>query len=194
MGESVEPVSDSPGDITQLLGDFASGDSAAAEKLASLVYGELRRIARLYFRRERAAHTLQPTALVNEAFLRLLAGKRPSIANRAHFFAIAAKSMRRVLIDHARQKNSARRGCGEAPLALEEELIYSDEKSDQLIALDDALTTLEKFDPRQAYIVELKFFCGMTYEEMATALSISEMTVRRDWGLAKAWLRIEMEP
>ena len=193
MNESVTPKKSVAGDITRLLAGFKKGNALAEEKLASLVYAYLRRIASTVLRGERSTHSLQPTALVHEAFLHMMAGKRPSIKNRAHFFAIAAHAMRQILVDHARKKKAVKRGAGETAVELDDELNYSDEKSGQLIALDDALNELAAMNPRQASVVELRFFGGMTTQETAAALQIGVTTVNDDWQLAKAWLRRELE-
>jgi RNA polymerase sigma factor (TIGR02999 family) len=181
------------GDITLLLADFERGDSDATEKLAVLVYGHLRKQAAAYLARERPGHSLQPTLLVNEAFLRLMDGRRPSICNRSHFFALAARSMRQILVEHARKKRSAKRGGGSVVIELNEKFDYSDEKSAELLALDDALARLEVFDARQARIVEMRYFGGMTTRETATALGVGVTTIKKEWSLAIAWLRRELE-
>ena len=158
------------GEITQLLAGFEKNDAAATEQLTTLVYGHLRKMAASLLKKERPDISLQPTTLVNEAFDRLLFGKRPSPKDRIHFFSIAALVMRRVLVDHARSRNAGKRGGELQIIALDEAIAYSDEKSDQLIALDDALKTLEKMSKRQARIVELRFFAGMTAQETAAAM------------------------
>jgi RNA polymerase sigma factor (TIGR02999 family) len=189
-----------PGDITRLLADFARGDSDATEKLATLVYGQLRQLAAAQLRHERPGHSLQPTLLVHEAFLSLMDGKRPSIRNRSYFFALAARCMRRFLVDHARKKKAAKRGGGLETVVLNEELVldeklaYSSDQSHQLLALDKALRRLEKLDERQARIVEMRFFAGMTTQETAKVVGIGVTTVKKEWDLAKAWLRRELEP
>lgn len=188
-----------PGDITRLLPDFERGDSDATEKLASLVYGQLRKLAAAQLRHERPGHSLQPTLLVNEALLRLMGGKRPSIHNRAHFFTLAARCMRQFLVGHARKRKAVKRGGGAETLTLSEQLVsdngfaYSSEQSRQLLVLDKALKSLEKLDPRQAQIVEMRFFGGMTNKEIAKALGIGLTTVKSEWSLAVAWLRRELE-
>lgn len=175
-------------EVTQLLKDGSSGDQAALDKLFPLVYDELRRLASGYMRRERANHTLQTTALVHEAYLRLIGQRDISWKSRIHFFAVAARVMRRVLIDHARTRQYAKRGGGAIRLSLDEVAILSDERADELVALDEALNELAKLDPRQSRIVELRFFGGLTLAETAEVLKISPDTVNRDWNLAKAWL------
>lgn len=180
--------------ITQLLIDWGKGDQAALEKLMPLVYSELRRLASNYLRRERGEHTLQPTALVNEAYLKLVDQKNAKWQNRAHFFGISAQLMRRILVDHARQHQAAKRG-GSAQQRIS---ITSAEKAVQppdvdLLALNEALDELSKMDPQQARIVELKFFGGLSIEEISEVLSIGHATVERDWKMARAWLRRQLE-
>lgn len=175
-------------EVTQLLKDGSSGDEAALDKLFPMVYKELRRLASGYMRRERADHTLQTTALVHDAYLRLVGKRDISWKSRIHFFAVAARVMRRILIDHARTRHRAKRGGGAIRLSLDEAAILSDERASELIALDEALEELAKIDPRQGRIVELRFFGGLTLAETAEVLKISSDTVTRDWNLAKAWL------
>lgn len=182
------------GDITSLLAAFERGDAEATEKLANLVYSHLRQVAAAYLRNERPGHSLQPTLLVNDAFLKLMQGKRPSARNRAHFFALAARCMRQILVNHARKTKSAKRGGGPEAIALGRSLEYSTETSGALLGLDDALTGLEALDPRKARIVEMRYFGGMTTQETARALKIGVTTVKKDWRLAIAWLRRELEP
>jgi RNA polymerase sigma factor (TIGR02999 family) len=181
-----------PGEVTQLLARLRRGDKAAEEKLVPLIYGELRRLAGNYFRGERPGHTLQPTALVHEAYLRLSDLKEIDWQNSGHFFAIAAQMMRRILIDHARSHRSEKRGGGWHAVELETVSIGSAQPFDHLLALDEALERLSHLDPRQARIVELKFFGGLTEEQVAIALGVSTRTVKRDWRLAKAWLYQEL--
>jgi RNA polymerase sigma factor (TIGR02999 family) len=176
-----------PQDITQLLVASSHGDSDALNKLLPLVYDELRRLADRYLRRERDDHTLQATALVHEAYLRLVDQNVPW-QNRAHFFGIAAEMMRRILIDHARGLQAAKRGSGGIKLALDEVIDLSDERAADLIALDDALKALAEIDPQKSRIVELRFFAGLSIEETAKVLDIGTATVIRQWRLAKAWL------
>ena len=174
--------------VTQLLIEWRDGDQTSLDKLMPLVYEEMRRLAHYYMRRERAGHTLQTSALVNEAYLRLVDHKNMRWQNRAHFFAIAAQAMRRVLIDHARSRQYAKRG-GEAQMVeLDEGTIAIQERAASLVALDDALTELAAFDLRKSQVVVLRYFGGMTVEETAEALGISPVTVMRDWSTAKAWL------
>lgn len=175
-------------EVTQLLIAWSNGDQAALDKLFPLIYAELRRLASGYMRRERADHTLQTTALVHEAYLRLAGQADLNWQNKAHFFAVAASVMRRILIDHARTHHYAKRGGGAMKLSLDEAAILSDERAAELIALDDALHELAKLDARQSHIVELRFFGGLTLAETAEVLKISSDTVTRDWNMAKAWL------
>jgi RNA polymerase sigma factor (TIGR02999 family) len=180
-----------PHDITQLLVASSHGDSDALNKLLPMVYDELRRLADRYLRREREDHTLQATALVHEAYLRLVDQNVPW-QNRAHFFGIAAEMMRRILIDHARGLQAAKRGSGGIKLALDDVLDFSDERADELIALDDALKALADIDPQKSRIVELRFFAGLSIEETAKVLDIGTATVIRQWRMAKAWLYHEV--
>jgi RNA polymerase sigma-70 factor (ECF subfamily) len=178
-------------EITQLLVAWGDGDQAARDELMPLVYEELRRLAHRYMGRERADHTLQTSALVNEAYLRLIDQKDVQWQNRAHFFGIAAKMMRRILVDYARRRSFGKRG-GDARHVSLEEAIVSEERAANVVALDDALKSLTKIDPRKGQIVELRFFGGLSIEETAEMLAVSPGTVMRDWTLAKAWLRREM--
>jgi RNA polymerase sigma factor (TIGR02999 family) len=175
-------------EVTRLLIAWSNGDQAALDSLFPLVYDELRRLASGYMRRERPDHTLQTTALVHEAYLRLVGQPDLSLKNRTHFFAIAARVMRRILIDHARTQQYAKRGGGALRLSLDEAALLSDERAAELVALDEALSELAKIDERQSRIVELRFFGGLTLAETAEVLKISSDTVTRDWNLAKAWL------
>lgn len=181
-----------PDDITGLLAEVERSNSTAAEQLAPLVYSHLRQLAASHFRNERRGHSLNPTILVHDAFLRLVNGKPTTFNNRAHFFSLASRVMRQILIDHARRKRSIKRGAG-IRAAFDEAIEYSDERSQQFVALDDALLRLEKLDARQARIVEMRYFGGMTVEETAVALKIKPTTVKLDWKLAKAWLKKELE-
>lgn len=180
-------------DVTVLLGQISQGDDRAASRLIPLVYAELRRLAGGYMRHERSDHTLQPTALVHEAFLRLVEQSSVDWEGRAHFFRVAAQMMRRILIDHARGTLREKRGSGEKPVPLEEALVFAPEQSMELIKLDEALERLSKIDPRQGRIVELRFFGGLTVEETAEAMEISPKTVKRDWSVAKAWLHGDLK-
>ncbi len=179
-------------EITQLLLAWGSGEEEAFEKLAPLVYAELHALARRYMAGERPGHTLQTTALVNEAYLRLIETSRVQWQNRAHFFAVSAQLMRRILVDFARSRNYAKRGGAAQRLSLDEAPPVAVERGADLIALDDALTALSAFDPRKAQIVELRFFGGLTEDETAEVLKVSSDTVTRDWRLAKVWLRREL--
>ncbi len=178
-------------DITRLLHAWKAGDRDASEQLAAALYEELHRTAAHYMRLERAGHTLQTTALVNEAYLRL-AGVRMEYHDRVHFFALAAQMMRRVLVDHARSHGYLKRGAGARALSLDDTNIPSPNRSGDVVALDDALVELAKRDPRKARVVELRFFAGLSVDETAHALDVSPQTVLRDWSLAKAWLTREM--
>ena len=179
-------------DVTQLLIDWSNGDQAALAKLVPVVEQELRRLAHHYMSRERAGHTLQTTALVNEAFVRLVPRKSVQWQNRAHFFGIAAQLMRTILVDHARSHACAKRGGGTAKLELNEALVVSEHKAAEVIALDEALKELELIDPQQSRIVELRFFGGLTVEEAAEILHVSPATIKREWSTAKAWLYREL--
>ena len=181
-----------PNDSGQLLADWANGDQTALEKLLPLVSAELHRLAHYYMSREHVGHTLQTTALVNEAYMRLANQKQTRWQNRAHFLAIAAQLMRRILVDHARGVQAAKRGGGIERVSLEEANIHSDESPVDLIALDNAMVKLNEFDPRKSQIVEYRYFGGLTVEETAEVLKVSTVTVMRDWGLAKAWLHREI--
>ncbi|HEX7316817.1 MAG TPA: sigma-70 family RNA polymerase sigma factor [Pyrinomonadaceae bacterium] len=178
----------SPQEITKLLADWHAGDADALERLAPLVYAELRRIARRQMGREREGHTLQATALVNEAYLRLAGGEALALQDRAHFYAVCAQVMRHVLVDHARGHARDKRGGGAPHVPLDEAANAAARDSDQLVALDEALRGLEEVDPRKARVVALRYFAGLGIEETAEVLGISPTTVRREWRRAKAWL------
>jgi len=179
--------------ITQLLISWGNGDQAALEKLMPLVYSELRRLASNYLRRERGEHTLQPTALVNEAYLKLVDQRNPKWQNRAHFFGIAAQLMRRILVDHARQHQAAKRGgSSQKRISLTGAEAFAKQPEVDLLALNEALDELAKMDPQQSRIVELKFFGGLSIEEIAEVLGIGHATVERDWKMARAWLRRQL--
>jgi len=180
-------VSSSAGEATRLLKSWTNGNTQALDRLIPLVYDELRSLAAQYLRRERPGHTLQPTALVNEAYLRLINQRDVHWQNRAHFMGVAAQMMRRILVDHARGRARLKRGGGKQ-VSLEEALTITDERMSGLIALDEALTALRAFDERKGRVVELKYFGGMSAEEVAEVLQVSPITVMRDWKLAKAWL------
>ena len=179
-------------DLTQLLLAWSDGDQAAFEQLVPLIYEELRRLARRYMARERAGHTLQTTALVNEAYLRLIDAQRVHWQNRAHFFAVSAQVMRRILVDFARARRNLKRGGGAAQVSLDEALVVSPERGADLLALDEALCRLADLSPRQSRVVELRYFGGLNEEEVAEVLKVSPRTVRSDWSLARAWLRREL--
>lgn len=175
-------------DVTQLLIEVSEGDAAAVNRLLPLVYNELRRLASSYLQRERAGHTLQATALVHEAWLRLVDQTRVEWRNRAHFFGVAAQMMRRILVDHARAHAAGKRGGGAIHVSLDNELEISSERHAELIAIDEALTALAAFDPLKSQIVELRFFGGLSVEEIAAVLNTSTATVNRHWRMARAWL------
>ena len=177
-----------PEEVSQLLRDWSNGNQAALDKVMPVVYQELRRLAHHYMRKERAGHTLQTTALVNEAYLRLADYKRMRWQSRAHFFAVAAQVMRRILVEQARSKNFAKRGGGAEKISLDETAIVSAGRSAEVIAVDEALSDLESWDPRKGRIVELRFFGGLSIEETAEVLKVSPTTVQREWRSAKAWL------
>lgn len=188
-------MSSSPKDVTQLLDNWGKGNANALEELMPLVYRELHRLADSYLRRERQGHTLQATALINEAYLRIIDQDRVSWQNRAHFFGVAAQMMRRILIDHARAHQYAKRGGGAQKLTLDEALCLPQQERDlDLVALDDALNRLDEIDPKQSRIIELRFFGGLTIEETAQVMGISTPTVERGWRLARAWLQTELSP
>ena len=179
--------------ITQLLKQWSNGDAEVLDDLMPLVYVELRRQASSYLRRERSNHTLQPTALINEAYLKLIDQRDVKWQNRAHFFAIAAQAMRRILVDYARERKREKRGGAAENLPIEEAaFVISKEKSIDLVALDEALNKLAKFDERQAKVVELRYFSGLSIDETAEVLNVSNVTIRRDWNMAKAWLLQEI--
>jgi RNA polymerase sigma factor (TIGR02999 family) len=177
-------------EITRLLSRLSAGDRAVADELVAIIYKDLRRLAKHYLAQERRDHTLQPTALVHEAYMRIVQQNSVQWQNPAHFFAIAARAMRRVLIDHARGAKATKRGG--TKISLESALLYSDNQCVELLALDEALTRLAQWDPRQAEIVEMKFFAGLSVEQIAQALDVSVRTVKRDWNLARAWLYGEL--
>jgi len=183
--------SDSPSQVTLLLSRWCAGDRAALNALMPLVYEELRLLARHYLRQERSDHTLQSTALVHEAYVRLLGQRPPEWKNRAHFFGVAAKLMRQILVDHARGRGAAKRGGNSLKLTLSESM-GSKEKDFDLIALDDALNNLAELSPQQSRIVELRFFSGLTIEDTSEVLGVSPATVKRNWTTARAWLFREM--
>ena len=178
--------------VTQMLLDWSEGDREALDKLIPIVYSELRLRAARYLRRERPGHTLQTTALIHETYLRLVEQKDVRWQNRAHFFAIAAQLMRRILVDHARQRDAAKRGGADLTLTLDEAMAVFPGRDVNLMALDETLTRLAEIDPRQSRVVELRYFSGLSIEETAEVLGVSPATVKLDWSMAKAWLRREM--
>ena len=182
----------SPGEITRLLAEWSGGDQAALDRLVPMVYDELRRLASNYMRGERPGHLLQTTALVNEAYLRLMDRQQVSCETRTQFFGVAAQVMRRVLVDYARGRDRAKRGQGVAPLSLDDVAVLSDDRAEELLAINTALEGLTAFDPRKGKVFELRYFGGMTVEEAADVLSLSPVTVARDWRMAKLWLRREI--
>lgn len=179
--------------VTELLASWSRGDVKAREELIPLVYAELRRLANSYLRRERSDHTLQPTALVHEAYLRLIAQRDIQWKDKGHFFAITAQLMRRILVDHARGHLAEKRGSGVTKVPLDDALVMTRERPGKLLVLDESLSRLARVDPRQAQIVELRVFAGLSVEETAEFLGISLATVKRDWRMAKAWLSREIE-
>jgi RNA polymerase sigma factor (TIGR02999 family) len=178
----------SPEEVTRLLVDWGNGNVGALEQLTPLVYEELRRLAHQHMNRERPDHTLQTSALINEAYLRFTQQRNMHWQNRAQFFAIASRLMRRVLIDYARARNYQKRGDGAKRVSLSEVAYVSEDRAEELLALDEALNSLESFDKRKSQVVELRFFGGMSVEETAVVLDVSPNTVKRDWSTAKAWL------
>jgi RNA polymerase sigma factor (TIGR02999 family) len=178
-------------EIGMLLRSWSEGDQSVVPALTAIVYGELRRLAHRYMQRERPGHTLQTTALVNEAYIRLVDYKRMQWQDRAHFFAVAAQVMRRILVDHARSRN-IKRGAGVPHVALDEVAVLSGDRTGDLVALDDAMYELARLDARKVQIIELRFFGGLSVEETAVVLKVSPATVRRDWCIAKLWLYREL--
>ena len=190
MGDSRDAA---PGEVTKLLRAWSAGDKDALEQLVPLVYGELRRCAGAYLRRERAGHTLQPTALVHEAYLKLVGGEPVAWKDRAHFYGVAARAMRQVLVDHARARTAEKRGAGQILLSLDSAASASTPPASlDLLALDRALSKLAGLDERQSRLVELRLFGGLTIEESAEVLRVSHTTVSREWKHAEAWLQREM--
>jgi RNA polymerase sigma-70 factor (ECF subfamily) len=179
------------GDISVLLRAWSDGDERALDRLTPIVYDELRRLARRYLNRERPGHSLQATALVNEAYLRLVDYERMQWKNRAHFFAVSSQLMRRILVDHARRHN-LKRGGGVQHVPLDEAAVVGGDRTLDLVALDDAMNTLARVDPRKVQVVEMRFFGGLSVEETAEVLKVSTVTVMRDWSTAKAWLHREL--
>jgi RNA polymerase sigma factor (TIGR02999 family) len=178
----------SSNEVTRLLLDWSEGDKSALNRLMPLVYDELRKLAHHYMGRERQGHTLQTTALVNEAYLRLIDQRSVQWQNRAHFFGIASRMMRRILVDHARSRQYGKRGGGTHQVPLDEVMVVSPERAADVVALDDALTALAEIDERKTKIVEMRFFGGLSIDETAEVIGVSPGTVMRDWTLAKAWL------
>lgn len=186
-------MSDSPNhEITEWLTDWSNGDRSALEKLTPLVYRELHRLAQAYMRRERVGHALQTTALVNEAYLRLIEADRQDWQNRVHFYAVAAKLMRHILVDFARSRDRIKRGGNLEQVSLDEALTMTADHTADLLNLDEALTTLSKLDERQCQVVELRFFAGLTEAEIAEVLKVSQRTVQGDWRQARSWLLREL--
>ena len=185
--------SPTPSEVTRLLKEWGKGDTSARDQLIAIVYSELRAIAARYLRRERQDHTLQPTALVNEAYLRLIDQKQVEWQNRAHFLGVAAKMMRRILVDHARTHNRVKRGSGAQRVSLDEAVTIAEDRAADLVELDRALDALAAFDERKSRVVEMRYFGGLSVEETAEVLNISLITVARDWKLAKAWLYTRIE-
>lgn len=179
-------------DVTKLLDAWSGGDSAALEELMPLVYNELRQMAKRYMSSQPSSHTLQTTALIHEAYLKLADNKEKRFSNRAHFFAVAAQAMRHILVDHARQQQAGRRGGGVQVISLEDAPIVSAERATEIVALDEALKNLSAEDERKARVVELRYFGGLSVEETAEVLKVSGETVMRDWRFAKTWLLREL--
>ena len=182
-----------PPEVTRLLAAWSAGDPAALEKVTQLVYQELKRLAHRYMQGQRADHTLQTTALVHEAYLRLAGQDGSSFADRTHFLAVAAKAMRQILVDHARASLRQKRGAGLKAVALDEAALLSPEPMQEIVELDEALERLAALDARKAQVVELKYFGGLKQQEIAEVLKVSEVTVRRDWTFARAWLYAELQ-
>ncbi len=178
--------------ITELLGEIKSSDPAASKKLFELLYKDLHGLARRYLNRERGGHTLQPTALLHEAYLKLVDQSRVDWQGKTHFFAIGAQVMRRILIDHERGRRRAKRGGKRLRIELDENLVLSPDRDEDLLSLDEALSKLAQVDPRQATIVELRFFGGLTVAEVAEVLNVSKRTVESEWTMVRAWLRREL--
>lgn len=183
-----------PGEFTQLLSEWCNGNESALDRLVPMVYDELRHLASHYMRRERRGHLLQTTALVNEAYLRMLGREKVSCQTRSQFFAIAAQVMRRVLVDYARTQKRAKRGGAMEVLSLDDVIALSEDRAQELIAIDTALDSLAALDPRKGRVFELRYFGGMSVDEVSQTLSVSPETVARDWRMAKVWLRREIGP
>ena len=192
--ELMDTPSVSPDRVTQLLAEWSDGDNAALVELTPLVYEELRRLAHHFMEGQRPDHTLQTTALVDEAYLRMADQTKPSWQNRAHFFAVAARAMRQILVNYARSKRAQKRGGGALKVELDEAAVVSPEQSQAIVDLHEALERLGTLDSRKARVVELKYFGGLNHDEIAEVMKISAVTVRRDWVFAKAWLYNELQP
>jgi RNA polymerase sigma-70 factor (ECF subfamily) len=180
-------------EVTMLLSALKRGDDAAAARLMPLIYDELRRLAASYMRRERTDHTLQATALVHEAYLKLVEQRSTDWQSRAHFFGVAAQLMRRILVDHARGHSRQKRGGEQVKVTLDEAFVFAERQADEVLAVDDSLNELAKMDPRQARVVELRFFGGLSVEEAADVLGVSPKTIKREWSVAKAWLTADLK-
>ena|ERR1035441_4770521 len=191
MQRMAQPGEPAEGDISTLLRAWSGGDQSALKRLTPIVYEELRRLARRYMKRERTGHSLQTTALVNEAYVRLVDYKRMQWQDRAHFFAVSAQLMRRILVEYARRHN-LKRGGGVQHVSLEEAAMVGDDRAPDLVALDDAMNALARHDPRKVQVVEMRFFGGLSVEETAEVLKVSPVTVKRDWSTAKLWLYREL--
>ena len=178
--------------VTALLADWGRGDRDALAQLLPLIYEDLRAIAEGHLRKERGNHTLQPTALVNETYLKLI-GQHVSWQNRAHFFGVSAEIMRRILVDHARRKQAGKRGGGQQTISISEGIDWPDSRDLDVVALDEALTALAEFDPQQSRIIEMRFFAGLSVEETAEAIGVSPTTIKREWRVARAWLLRELD-
>lgn len=185
-------MNETPNEITEQLIAWSNGDEAALDALIPAVYQELRRMADYYLRGENTGHSLQPTALVHEAYMRLIDQTKVEWQNRAHFFGVAAQMMRRILVDHAKSKHRVKRGGTTPKVSLDETVSLSSERAAELVALDDALKVLNELDERKSRIVELRYFGGLTVDETAQVLGVSDKTVMRDWSLAKAWLYAQL--
>ena len=190
--DSGEPRQAGPQEVTQLLANWSQGDPTALEKLIPLVYKELRHLAHRYMEGQRPNHTLQTTALVNEAYLRLADQSKPNFTNRSHFFAVAAKAMRQILVDYAKAQQREKRGAGATKVELDEAALISPEQTSAILDVDEALEKLAVLDSRKARVVELRYFGGLNQDEIAEVLNVSAMTIRRDWVFSKAWLYREL--
>jgi len=191
--DEVSAMSPSPQQISQLLVAWSNGDQAALDQLMPLVYGELRKMARRYMRGQPAGHTLQTTALIHEAYLKLVGQQEKRWRNRAHFFGVAAQAMRHILVDYARSRQAAKRGGEALEVSLDETALVTQDRAAELVALDDALNDLAEVAPRQSRVVELRYFGGLSAEETAEVLKVSPETILRDWRMAKAWLLRQLQ-